>query len=523
MDNRITEKKRRWDGMALPSLTTSVKEISQNGGLEIQSQHCRNNGRGRGRGRGWGHSYGRGTGRGRGRGREQSGQGRGSNRNIYQHRSAMIDRGSGRHYNQRNLTGTRNQRQNRFSKKNIQHFNTGSLSIEEIFNEDKSSTAMTVTNDSTSSESPFPSSRNESPFNTLSNGFSSGYQSLATISHNEQRHETNCNKTITILHWPNPSTHYIPLEEETRLIPFLIHWGKSERGMMKDQPPFRLEKILRALGEDPSAKHSFKTRWKGHDPLKPRFYTKDYNTTIDTNTTKADLIPTQRINLIQALSLRRHHLKLLNPRLSMSALRLGNENDVRDAALIFEQCVEIYLKSQGVEFWTEEDQRKMFEKSRDAQIEAMGLNAVEARKKLGHRLFKQPPTPDFMMKDNHCIVLSYTDSESDIEHASDLKSCSIFSDNSNAIHWIEAKMFYGASSIPAATSNAVGCILPKARDYVAHYGTGAIVFMYGCGEELARQLAEIGVVALDGRGLDIQRVVEHQRGWCGDSMGNILF
>ena len=31
------------------------------------------------------------------------------------------------------------------------------------------------------------------------------------------------------------------------MLPTLIHWGKSERGMMKDQPPFRLQKIQTML------------------------------------------------------------------------------------------------------------------------------------------------------------------------------------------------------------------------------------------------------------------------------------
>lgn len=81
----------------------------------------------------------------------------------------------------------------------------------------------------------------------------------------------------------------------------------------------------------------------------------------------------------------------------------------------------------------------------------------------------------------------------------------------------------GANTIPSGTPNAVGCILPKAKDYVRLYGTGAIVFMYGCGSQLAAQLLEVGVVALDGRGLDLERVEQHQKRWCADGWGNILF
>ena len=50
-----------------------------------------------------------------------------------------------------------------------------------------------------------------------------------------------------------------------------------------------------------------------------------------------------------------------------------------------------------------------------------------------------------------------------------------------------------------------------------------IVFMYGCGSQLAQQLLEVGVVALDGRCLDLERVEKHLKKWCSDACGNILF
>ena len=84
------------------------------------------------------------------------------------------------------------------------------------------------------------------------------------------------------------------------------------------------------------------------------------------------------------------------------------------------------------------------------------------------------------------------------------------------------KMFYGASSIPKNTPNAIGCVIPKMESYVSLYGTGAIVFMYGCGSQLAAQLLEVGVIALDGRCLDLSRVEKHQKKWCG-KLGEILF
>lgn len=93
-------------------------------------------------------------------------------------------------------------------------------------------------------------------------------------------------------------------------------------------------------------------------------------------------------------------------------------------------------------------------------------------------------------------------------------------------------MFYGASTIEPDGRSAVGAILEKCRRYVDLYGAGAVVFLYGCGDKLASELAEIGVSVIDSGGargnpssrnhLSLRAMQEHQRSWCGDNDGNIL-
>lgn len=94
-------------------------------------------------------------------------------------------------------------------------------------------------------------------------------------------------------------------------------------------------------------------------------------------------------------------------------------------------------------------------------------------------------------------------------------------------------MFYGASTIEHDGKSAVGAILDKCRRYVDLHGDGAIVFLYGCGDKLARDLAGIRVSVLDGGGarglsttrknhVSLQAMQTHQRTWCGDHDGNIL-
>ena len=309
------------------------------------------------------------------------------------------------------------------------------------------------------------------------------------IANNQQHNQSN---NITTLPWCDPTTHYVPMDEEQRMLPVLIHWGESERGMMKDQPSFRLQKITNMLGKEP----------------KPHNTTSNNNSHMHNNGnrknnagrhhqhTNTSYPTTQQLSLIQSLSLRRHHLKLLNPRSSMTRLGLGNELDIQNAAALFEDCVETYLRSHNVQYWTEADQKRLHRRDMPA-----------------------PLTPDFRMKDGSQVMLSLISSSGTINAQSPDKGTI----HPLTINWIEAKMFYGASTVPSGTKNAVGSILPKVKQYVNHFGTGAIVFMYGCGSQLAAQLLEVGVVALDGRCLDLSRVETHQRGWCADKWGNILF
>jgi len=122
------------------------------------------------------------------------------------------------------------------------------------------------------------------------------------------------------------------------MLPTLIHWGKSERGMMKDQPPFRLQKIQNMLSNIQKQRRTTKST---SSPA-----------TAATNTSIS-------ISLIQSLSYRRNQLKYLNPRLSMEQLRLGNDEDIKGAATQFERSVETYLRKQNIPFLQEWQQKKI--------------------------------------------------------------------------------------------------------------------------------------------------------------------
>lgn len=195
------------------------------------------------------------------------------------------------------------------------------------------------------------------------------------------------------------------------------------------------------------------------------------------------------LTLHQALSLRRHHISKLHPGRRPTQLGLGDEKSIRESADVFERVVEDCLKMQGVDFWNENQQKN----NTDNEI----------------RL-----TPDFRFPSPVRLHLFRT-TKNNQRHAEKVVE----------IHWLEAKMFYGASSIPHGAPGAVGTVLEKMERYVQAFGPGAVVFMHGFGDQLAEDLQDVGVTVLSGLSIPpsmMQRVWDHQRTWCATSDGRIL-
>jgi hypothetical protein len=234
------------------------------------------------------------------------------------------------------------------------------------------------------------------------------------------------------LHWSSEEGNYVPLHVEEEILQQVLHYGKKERGMMKDQSRKRIQHIRRhcqRLG----------------------------------------------VSILQACSLRRHHVLINNPGLlnQHESLGLGSDRDIRAASSAFEDCVSSHLRKNRVRFWTESRQKQM----------------------------RVSPTPDFLLQE---VVMVHWRGET------------------HEVGWVEAKMFYGASTIPPDGRSAVGRILETAEKYHTAFGPGAMVFSYGCGEGLASELKERGVIALDAHGLDLTAMQDLQRQWCATEEGTIL-
>lgn len=196
-----------------------------------------------------------------------------------------------------------------------------------------------------------------------------------------------------------------------------------------------------------------------------------------------------------ALSLRRHHIRKLHPNKSLERLGLGREPQVRESARRFEQCVQEFLDQNHVQYWNETDQGKH-------------NNQYKLKGEAG------PPTPDFILKEE-ILILKYRDGKQG--HRNILEE--------RRIGWMEAKMFYGASTIPLDQKSAVGNLLATAEKYVRFFGSGAMVFMNGCGAELAALLSQVGVIVLDCHSpetVSLRLVEDHQRTWCANEKGEIL-
>jgi hypothetical protein len=196
----------------------------------------------------------------------------------------------------------------------------------------------------------------------------------------------------------------------------------------------------------------------------------------------------QGMQLLQALSLRRQHIQHMNPGRRMPALGLGKEEDIRQSAAIFETSVESYLKRCNIAFLTEKQQKERLPKGQPSVA-----------------------TPDFMLLEPTLLSTIMPAQAGQQPETSEY-----------VIHWMEAKMFYGASTIARDSKSAVGTLLATAEKYCKLYGTGAMVFMYGCGKELAEWLLQLGVIALDAHPVDLWHVEKHQRTWCANANGVIL-
>jgi hypothetical protein len=290
--------------------------------------------------------------------------------------------------------------------------------------------------------------------------------------------------TSTVLLWwysPNP---LVPVQAEEQMRRVLLRWGAKEFGMVKDQPAFRLEQIQQAC--------------RRHNNM---------------------------MTLSQALSLRRHLMKQFHPLSSMQQLRLGSDVDIRKSAQLFEQAVALYLEKCQVRYQTEEEQRKEFP---PPPLEEEGANSMTTTLRL--------PTPDFRFHPPVTIIKydrkrqhdhRHDHRGQDHQHQHHQQNDDRMELERRTVHWMEAKMFYGASIIPHDNKSAVGCVLSTAKKYVQAYGQGAFIFMYGCGTKLAEELAQVGVMVLDcsgdnSQGVDVSPVERHQRQWCGNRDGMIL-
>jgi hypothetical protein len=181
----------------------------------------------------------------------------------------------------------------------------------------------------------------------------------------------------------------------------------------------------------------------------------------------------------------------------MTQLGLGQKDDIDESARLFECAIEAFLKKSTIDFLTEKDQKEK------AKSENKILTA----------------TPDFVLPKP--ILLRKIRRKRPRKGQSNKKHHVL---EERTIHWIEAKMYYGASSIPHGSKGAVGCVLERTQKYVAKFGEGAILFMMGCGDKLAAEMNAIGVSVLDcsGNTISLDPVHDHQRTWCANEKGQIL-
>lgn len=139
-----------------------------------------------------------------------------------------------------------------------------------------------------------------------------------------------------VLWWYSP-TPPVRFQVEIELINDLVPYQKRERGMFCKQSEHRLRKLRRLCAME-------------HIPLRV------------------------------ALSLRRHLMRRYNPKMSLPQLQLGTDEQVREAARLYEAAVQNYLQMENVAFYSEKEQRTHIRQHRQPGQPS-------------------PPTPDFVLKE----------------------------------------------------------------------------------------------------------------------------
>jgi len=295
--------------------------------------------------------------------------------------------------------------------------------------------------------------------------------------------EENGTSSTAVLNWSLAAPH-VPLAAEEEMVKVVIRWGANERGMLCKQPEFRLADIQKCCKRN-------------------------------------------GVHISQACSLRRHHMGLLNPFKSKESLRLGTNKNIRKSAELFEQAIASFLVHRQIPFFSETEQKEQFLQDNPGQL-VPGTPDFKMKGPIVLKVYSVHNDSDKNQKKRHGKNNRHTNTNNGINHHhhhqghSNQKRQLV---SERTIHWLEAKMFYGASTIPHDNKSAVGSILGKMGKYVELFGTGAIVFMQGCGEQLAAELDEIGVTALTVVGnddIDLSAVERHQRTWCANQNGDIL-
>lgn len=257
-----------------------------------------------------------------------------------------------------------------------------------------------------------------------------------------------------VLSWPRWAL--LPLEAEEGLLRVLLHWP-NERGMMRDQPEWRVRKLAHAV------------RRVG------------------------------ALSTLQATSLRRHHIRAAHPYVPSARLGLGADADIRAAATLFEEALGRHLAQAGVVYEDEPAQRR-----RGGAAQPGG-------------------TPDFLLRAPLRLRLGARGVGVGVGDAADAAATEGAEGAEEVrVHWLDAKHFYGASTIEDDGRSAVGKLCATGTRYNAHFGRGAFVFAHGCGAALCARLEALGVCVLDARPLDVSAVRAQQRTWCADARGNIL-
>jgi hypothetical protein len=235
------------------------------------------------------------------------------------------------------------------------------------------------------------------------------------------------------------------------------------------------------------------------------------------------------VPLRTALSLRRHHINMNHRGRSADVMQLGSQADLLASATPFEEAIAEHLRGVGVAYIGEAEQKARAGTGRGVSTPDFLLRSPltirttpDALDEASRAEYRRDASDGLLYTEKEFADFYRDGGRAWVANAPPRASAHASGSGATVINWVEAKWFYGASTVPMDGKSAVGKLHAVVDKYVRQFGPGALVLGHGCGAPLAAELEARGALVLDSSPLDLTAVHAQMATWCAGESGELL-